>query len=208
MGRKPNTELRRQQIIDALLVEMASVGFDRASTKSIAERAGLAPGLVHYHFKSKEEILLVLVDQLMASADVRHQQLLGTARSPMEQLQAFVSARVGLGAEEHSEQARAWINIMSEAMGQPTIRQRVGQWLGDSHATLKALFSELGSRDADEQAALLMAMILGAFSLQALSVDGVPTGYAERQIRGWLVSIEVATPDSATSDARTLPARG
>ena len=73
MGRKPNTELRRQQIVAALLQEMAEAGYERASTKSIAARAGLAPGLLHYHFSSKEEILLELLEGLLADARARRE---------------------------------------------------------------------------------------------------------------------------------------
>ena len=186
MGRKPNTELRRQQIIDALLVEMASVGFERASTKSIADRAELASGLVHYHFKSKEEILLALVDQLIEQADQRYLVLSEGVDSAPRRLAAFVSARVGLGPDGADEQVRAWVNIIAEAMGQARVRERVSRWLAGSHKDLAKLFADAGASQPKEQASLLLAMILGSFSLHAIQVAGVPRGYAERQVLQWL----------------------
>ena len=40
---------------------MADRGYERASVTAIAKAAGLTPGLVHYHFHNKKEILLALV---------------------------------------------------------------------------------------------------------------------------------------------------
>lgn len=196
MGRKSNTDLRRQQIIEALLVEMTSAGFDRASTKSIAERAGLSPGLVHYHFKNKEEILLVLVDQLMALADLRLEYLSKDKTRASERIEAFVTARLGIGSKHDNEQARAWVNIIAEAMGQSAVRQRVARWLAVSRGDLRRWFKEAGASDPDEHTAILMAMVLGSFSLQALQPNAAPSGYAERQALHWLRSVLPAVSKS------------
>src|ERR1051325_1811277 len=64
MPRPSNTALRQDQIKDALLSVMAERGFDAATVAHIAQAAGLAPGLVHYHFASKQQILLALVRDL------------------------------------------------------------------------------------------------------------------------------------------------
>ena len=62
MPRKPNTELRRQQIVDGLLRTIAAQGYTGATIQAIASASGLAPGLVHYHFRDKREILVTLVE--------------------------------------------------------------------------------------------------------------------------------------------------
>jgi TetR/AcrR family transcriptional repressor of bet genes len=188
MGRKPNTETRRAQIVEALLAEMAAVGYERASTRSIAARAGLLPGLLHYHFKSKQEILLVLVDELIAAAEKRFAAVLESAAAPAAKLSAFVSTRVGLGAGSNEQQVKVWVNILAEAMGQASVRKRIAGWLGSDHRRLAKLFAEAGGDQPQEQAAAMVAMILGSFSLHALQIGSVPRGYAERQILGWLAA--------------------
>lgn len=189
MGRKSNTDLRRQQIIDALLRELSVVGYARASTKSIATRAGLAPGLVHYHFRTKEEILLALVDGLIAEADRRFATVLTARVGALEKIKAFASSRVGLGPTADSHQVKAWVNILAEAMGQPKVRNRVSKWLSADHAQLLDLFKEAGSKAPAEHAATLLAMILGSFSLYSIRVRGVPQGYSERQCHQWIHSV-------------------
>lgn len=52
---------KRQRIIDAAYQVIAEKGYEKSSIKDIAHVSGVAPGLVHYYFTSKEEILSVLL---------------------------------------------------------------------------------------------------------------------------------------------------
>ncbi|HZR34146.1 MAG TPA: TetR/AcrR family transcriptional regulator [Nevskia sp.] len=192
MGRRSNTDQRRAQIIEALLGEMAAVGYERASVRSVAARAGLAPGLVHYHFHNKEEILLALVDGLIAQAEAGLAPVLDSAAAPARKLAAYVSSRVGLGVSADSEQVRAWVGVIAETMGQSKVRSRVARWLAKDHAQLATLFAQAGAEGAQELAASLLASILGSFSLHAIRVNGIPRGYAEPQLLRWL---EAVLPD-------------
>ena len=56
MSRPSNTEARRGQIVDAMVQVLAREGYEGASVQAVARVAGLAPGLVHYHFRRKLEI--------------------------------------------------------------------------------------------------------------------------------------------------------
>src|SRR3954470_3511156 len=69
MPRPSNTEERRAQITRALVKVMAKRGYDGASVADIARAARLTPGLVHYHFKSKRDILLAVLRDLVARHD-------------------------------------------------------------------------------------------------------------------------------------------
>jgi len=189
MGRLPNTDLRRKQIVDALQAEMATVGFSRATTKSIAERAGLAPGLVHYHFKDKEAILHALVDQLIAQADERYEALSATASTPAEKLRSYIAARVGEGAAAEAEQVAVWVALMADSMAIPAVHDRLSAWMARDQKHLAALFRAAGVDSPGARAALLISAVLGSFSLHSLKVAGVPRGYAAPQLRAWIESI-------------------
>jgi AcrR family transcriptional regulator len=43
-----------------------ALGFDATSTRDIAERSGVNKGLIHYHFGSKDELLVALLDDYYA----------------------------------------------------------------------------------------------------------------------------------------------
>lgn len=57
---KPDT---RERILQAAFTVLSRQGYENTSIKDIAEEAGVAQGLIHYHFKSKEQLVLsVLAD--------------------------------------------------------------------------------------------------------------------------------------------------
>ena len=76
----------REQIIQAAYRVLAEQGYDAATIKAIAREAGVAPGLLHYYFASKDELLVEV-------AEVRHQAKTSlTFRRPPTR--ASTSARV------------------------------------------------------------------------------------------------------------------
>jgi len=58
--RPPRTmsrEARRGQIIEATIRTLAARGFARTTLTEVARTAGLSPGLVLFHFETKEKLL-------------------------------------------------------------------------------------------------------------------------------------------------------
>jgi TetR/AcrR family transcriptional repressor of bet genes len=203
MGRRSNTAQRRGQIVAALAQELAECGYDRASTKSIAARAGLAPGLLHYHFANKEEILLALVDVLVEAAELRLQQASADAHDARARLVAYLDARLGLAGGDPA-QVRLWVVLIAEAGGQAAVRLRLARWLARDRRRLQQWLAAAGSAQPRAQAALLLATLLGSFSLHALALPGVPRGYALPGLLAWL---EQVLPPAPTSTARANPDR-
>ena len=65
--RSPST--LRTALIDAAEIEFAAHGFDAASTRSIAERAGAHQPQINYHFSTKERLWQSTVDRLFLELD-------------------------------------------------------------------------------------------------------------------------------------------
>jgi TetR/AcrR family transcriptional regulator len=59
----------RRDLLEAALVEFAAVGFEAASTRSIATRAGVKQGQLTYHYETKDELWRATVDQLFDRFD-------------------------------------------------------------------------------------------------------------------------------------------
>ena len=64
MGRKSNAEAKRNEIVQALYACLSEKGHEKVTTKEIAFQAGMAPGAIHYYFKSKDEIVACLMEHL------------------------------------------------------------------------------------------------------------------------------------------------
>ncbi len=184
MSRKSNTEQRRAEIVAALLAAMAEHGYEKATIQLIAQKAGLAPGLVHYHFKTKAEILLELIRTLASLSRQRYLGFAEAATSPDDRLRAYINARLakGEGADPHA--VAAWVVIGAEAVRQPEVRaiyQEVVRAEADLiEELLAACFKERGRARAQVKplAAALLALIEGAFQLASAAPDVMPAGYA------------------------------
>lgn len=70
-----SAEERRQQILDAALVEFSSVGFEGATVERIAQRVGLTKAGLYAHFPSKDAILEALfVNSMFSPSTQNHWQ--------------------------------------------------------------------------------------------------------------------------------------
>lgn len=185
MGRKSNTGERRAQITAALLAVMAEKGYEGASIQAIARQAGLTPGLIHYHFKTKQEILLATVDQLVAGARARYESALATAGTPAEQLRALVHARLALGDGADEAAVSAWVMIGAEAVRQPEVRFAYQAVIEEQLELITNLLKSAGLKkglNAKHVAAGLVAMMEGAYQLASAAAEVMPRDYAEQQV--------------------------
>jgi AcrR family transcriptional regulator len=59
-------EETRERILQATDELFGTLGFDATTTRDIAERSGINKALIHYHFGSKDELLVSLLDAYYA----------------------------------------------------------------------------------------------------------------------------------------------
>jgi TetR/AcrR family transcriptional repressor of bet genes len=196
MARPSNTEERRQQIVEGLLCVMAERGYERASIAEIAKAAGLSPGLVHYHFTQKQEILLTLVEQLAGRVrervKTRLERVKGGARA---QVDAFVDAYLATGEDADPASVAAWVTISAEAVRQPEVRAAYEKVVRADLERLEELVAGvLGRRRARAVAAGLFAAVQGYFVLSAaapgLTPPGSAAGTVKRMAAGLLDAVE------------------
>jgi AcrR family transcriptional regulator len=83
-GRRPDSETRHAQILNAAAEVFARRGYQRATVKEIARQAGIAAGTIYLYFENKRDLLLAIADRLIGQA--------------WEQTQAEMAQ---LGAEEY-----------------------------------------------------------------------------------------------------------
>ena len=198
MARPSNTEERRQQIVAGLLRVMAERGYEGASVAAIAKAAELSPGLVHYHFKDKQEILLTLAEQIAGRVHERVASRLarvkgGDARARVD---AFLDAFLATGTDADPASVASWVTISAEAIRQPEVRAIYEKVVRTDLEHLEELVGAVvGKRKARAMAAGLFAAIQGYFVLAA-SVPGlVPPGSAASTVKRMAAGLlELAQP--------------
>lgn len=190
MARPSNTDQRRTQIATALIKVMAKQGYDGASIGDIAKVARLTPGLVHYHFESKQEILLAALETLASTHDARLEERLAKARGqPLDEVGAFIDFHLGLGADADPEALACWILLSGEALRTPKIRTRFESAMTSIVRRLAGSLRrgvEVGAfrcDDVEGAAAALVATIQGYFVLAASARSVIPKGSAARSVK-------------------------
>lgn len=103
---------------------LAAEGYDALSLRSVADRAGKSRGLVHYHFDSKADLVLSLLDYLLERlvADIE-----SSVWSDPEPALRSVLERVGYGPTDGDPEAyyRALFALRGQAPFDQAIRERL-----------------------------------------------------------------------------------
>jgi TetR/AcrR family transcriptional repressor of bet genes len=199
MARPSNTAERRREIVGGLLRVLPVAGYDGATIPEIARSAGLAPGLVHYHFESKLEILLAAVEELGARLLARFEHRARRACTPWERLDAFVDAHLALGKDADPGAVAAWVMIGAEALRHREVRDVHARLVGERLALATELVrSVLASEQRDPREArtiapALLSAIEGAYQI-AVAAEAIPRGSAapmtKRMARGLVQAAE------------------
>ena len=96
----------QEKVLTAALKVFAERGFEAASIRDIAQRAGVNHGLIKYHFESKEELWKRAVDHLFFRLDSEMSLVLAnSSRDPEAILRNWIHAFVHYCAN-HPEHAQ------------------------------------------------------------------------------------------------------
>ncbi len=193
MARPSNTLERRQQIAAALLKVMAERGYDGASISAIASAAALAPGLIHYHFKNKQEILLEAIQQLADRFRARFEDFSGNATTPEARVRAFIDARLAKGKGAETAAVAAWVVIGAEAVRQMEVKMAYQAALAAQQSLLAELLRDYADAALTEDelqhlTAVLLATMEGIFQLSVSAESLMPQDYAAKTVMEMVAS--------------------
>jgi TetR/AcrR family transcriptional regulator, transcriptional repressor of bet genes len=186
MSRKPNTERRREEIITAMIKVVAEYGYEKATIQQIARAAKLTPGLIHYHFEEKLEILIAMARYLSDYGYQRFLRLSEDTAAPDERLRAYLEARLGFGKGASVEAVAAWVVIGAEATRQPQIADVYQAAIDFEMKLVRELLSQYctyrrkSAAGAGRLAAVLLSFIEGAFQLSRTAGKVMPQRYAAK----------------------------
>jgi len=184
MGRPSNREQRRAEILQAFARVLAEHGVAGATMARVAEEAGFVPGLIHHHFRDKDDLLDALLGALVAGfhARIRAEQALGST----DALAAYGDAALKLGERSDTISARCWVGLFAEALRNPQLFKRMRRLI-DSE--LSSIEQRAAGRFATPEAGAVLAYTLGALVLGAFAPQKT-AGFAapgfHRLVRGLL----------------------
>jgi AcrR family transcriptional regulator len=93
MSPKPDvSEERKLQIIEAAVSVFAREGFDKARMDDIADKAGLSKGALYWYFKSKDAIILAILDSMFNREISRIRKMVDVDLPAREMLKVYIDS--------------------------------------------------------------------------------------------------------------------
>ncbi|NGZ76317.1 TetR/AcrR family transcriptional regulator [Saccharibacillus alkalitolerans] len=167
---------KKTQIVEAAARTIADKGYENASIKEIAAEAGLsAPGLIHYYFRTKEDILLEVARQSRerygkefgaAETDGPAERMFGSGESPER----------GADGGHDPEWYKLRYELFAQGLRSDALAQEVADLLeigrGGISGVLDTALAEIGEEERDALSAILLACFDG-LALQKLLQPGL-----------------------------------
>ncbi|MDG1480159.1 MAG: TetR/AcrR family transcriptional regulator [Myxococcota bacterium] len=195
MPRPSNSRARRAEIVDGMLTVMATAGYERASIQAIAAAAGLTAGLLHYHFGSKEKILLAVLDTIEEAITARFEQRISPDAPPRVALEAWIDAHLAIDTASDPRLVACWVQIGAAALRMPTIGTRYQELLTTDAARLRSIVAAVLSEDtaavddADAITAAILSAVTGAYQLSLGVPELTPPGSAAEMVKRMSVGL-------------------
>jgi len=184
---------RAEQIIEAATTVMARQGYTNTSMKDIATEAGVAQGLIHYYFKSKEDLLVAVVRRLNQQllADVS-QAMAEAGSDPLAQIAASLEKTRELGTDR-PETTRLFLDLAVLSLNNEVLRQEVATNYSEITARTREMIDRLCFQmptqppiPRDDFAAVLLASIDGVMMRALLDPNAEPVALYKALAFCWL----------------------
>src|SRR5438105_1548918 len=189
--RRNNESNRRDELLRVSAKLFRETGFDGTSIRDISAAAGMHSGSPFYHFKTKHDILVAVMEQGLAEGLRKTEEVIALNVPPEQKLTKLIRAQLGTILEEGSDFIPV---LLYDWRSLNTANRRRIVALKDRYDTLwQQVIDELtraGHRPGDAQ--LMRLLILGAVNWTGtwyrtggrLSLDDIAEGAARLFLQG------------------------
>jgi AcrR family transcriptional regulator len=182
---------KRQLIIETAERLFAEHGYDATSTARIATEAGVPSGLVFYHFATKLDLLLAVVQERPAPSEVLRSAARG--RTVRGRLRAIVATM----AQELENDRAARIIVFREAQGRPEIASRAAELFAEATETVADVLAGADDVVADRARVQTAAELV----VSRVFLDTVALGQVDTATKRHAAMIDLLT-ESLTGGVR------
>jgi AcrR family transcriptional regulator len=168
----------REKILSAALSRFARQGYDGASIREIARAAGMAPGLLYRHFRSKQDLLRSLFKRNME--DVRASFAAAGAR-PADALEALTRSACAL-LRRNLDFWRLSYGVRMQEGALRALGPDLQAWRREILAFLQAHFRSVRSAQPALDAALFFAALDGLCQHFTLDPEHYPLEAVARSL--------------------------
>jgi TetR/AcrR family transcriptional regulator len=180
---------QRALLLDTALSLFARQGIMETTLGAIAREAGVTPAMVHYYFKTRDQLLDVLIDERFVPLRTELGRAFADSRAePADALRAFVEGLIEVSLR-HPWFPTLWVREVISEGG--LLQQRIAERFGDANqrASVERIerWQREGKLNPDLEPSLLFVSLFGLtvlpLAVRKLRVDGRSALSAERLAR-------------------------
>ena len=148
-------------------------GFANVSMNDIVKATGLSKGGIYWHFKSKDDIIIAVVDRIFTEQIELIDEILPTAGGAGERIMALVQY-IGASLEEMTHHAPTPLDIYALAIRHDHLKHRLQNYFQQYQARLAELIQqgqdagEFQVKDVERSAFNFIGMIEGTILLSMM----------------------------------------
>ncbi|MBW8762617.1 MAG: TetR/AcrR family transcriptional regulator [Microbacterium sp.] len=171
-GPYASTPARRAEIVRAALASIAEHGYERASLRDIAARAGVTHAALLRHFATKDDLLLAALAQRDADDEELAQRIMQSKVSAERVLSSVLAEEFA-----HPEHQRNWLAVTIAATNpehpaHDFFMARKERMRREFNKRVISVMGETDELSADDKVTMVLAMIDG-LRIQALLDPGL-----------------------------------
>ena len=156
-------DLRRQQIIRAARDIVATDGLHRLTFSALEERLSFTRGVITYHFKNKDEIVLALLHQAVADIDAATSSEIEASMTFEDRVRAMVAATIR-GFLNQPEASAVLVSFWSRLLTDPRLAEvnasLYQRWRQYTQQVLESAPRAL-NHDPQAMAVLVVGIVIG-----------------------------------------------
>ncbi|KKO54084.1 TetR/AcrR family transcriptional regulator [Paenibacillus sp. DMB20] len=152
MARGPSSVNRRVEIVSAAIEVFAEIGYYRATTAQVAERASISQPYV-YRFFTKESLLVESLNVSWQRILQAFQQVIESA-APEELETGLIRAYEGI---MHSHRSEILLQMQAQTIQETPIRAAMQQGMNQVKEQVENAFRNAGIKNAEERTSAFLA---------------------------------------------------
>lgn len=165
---------KKDRILEALTACLQTKPFEKTSIRDIAREAGVNHGLLHYYFKSKEDILLHYIDHVIGlyrglfNDWFSEQDMERDGKEVLRDFFRFTNERITCNAVL----SKMFIEIWEIAAYNPAVREKLRKAYGEWIQTLSALVNRYtGDPDRSKRIGTAVVAFLEGMAMFSIILD-------------------------------------
>lgn len=142
-GNRAAEDVRRAQIIKAAYAVAASKGLDGFTVRDVAHKAGISHGLVLFHFKTRQQLIIALLDWLLATTTVLHiTDDIARVTEPLDRLHGLLRTEMDRLSRE-PRRIRLFFDFWAKGIRHAAIRSKMRRELARYREAFRPIAGEV-----------------------------------------------------------------